>query len=252
MRSALCLALCLPLTACFTLPKPRSPVLALSFEHTGERRPHTLVVLLPGRLNTPEEFVEQGFVDALRKRDLAVDLRIVDAHLGYYLGRALEKRLREDIFAPARRRGYDTIWVAGISMGGLGAFLYAGAHPEDVDGIFAMAPYLGEEEAVEEVERAGGLLAWKPGILDPADYSRRLWAWLQGYAPPGATRPPLYLGYGTDDRFALSNAMLARHLPPERVLREPGGHDWPVWLKLWERFLDAGPFERLHPEVRRP
>jgi pimeloyl-ACP methyl ester carboxylesterase len=220
---------------------------SLAFEHTGSRRAHTLVVLLPGRFNAPEEFVEQGFVESVRRRDLALDFRIVDAHLGYYIGRVFERRLREDVFAPARLRGYDTIWVAGISLGGLGALLYAKEHPEDVDGIFVMAPYLGKAEAVGEVEKAGGLMAWKPGAVDPQDYSRLLWAWLQGYGTPGAERPPLYLAYGTEDAFALANAMLARYLPPERVFREAGGHDWPVWLKLWEEFLDTAPLEHYSP-----
>jgi pimeloyl-ACP methyl ester carboxylesterase len=244
LLSALVLA---SLAACFSIPRPRTPVSALTFEHTGEVPSRTLIVLLPGRFNAPDEFVEQGFVEAVRERGLAADLRIVDAHLGYYVNRVFEKRLREDVFQPARRRGYDTIWVVGISLGGLGSLLYAGAHPEDVDGIFAMAPYLGVDDAVEEVRAAGGLLEWTPGALDPKDYSRNLWAWLKGYTQPGAKRPPLYLAYGTDDDFALANAMLARHLPPERVFREAGGHDWPVWLKLWERFLDTAPFERLAP-----
>lgn len=251
MRRASAFAALLSLAACFSIPAPRTPVSALSFEHTGPHRAHTLIVLLPGRFNTPQEFVDQGFVESVRERDLAVDLRILDAHLGYYVNRVFEKRLREDVFAPARLRGYDTIWVAGISMGGLGTFLYADAHPEDVDGIFAMAPYLGEEAVIAEVEKAGGLMAWKPGVIDPLDYSRLLWAWLQGYGAPGARRPPLFLAYGTADRFAPSIAMLARHLPPERVFRDQGGHDWPVWLKLWEQFLDAAPFER-HPPLRIP
>jgi len=246
-RTAPLLAI-LALAACFSIPSPRTPIPALSFEHTGELRARTLVVLLPGRFNAPEDFVEQGFVDAVRKRDLAVDLRIVDAHLGYYVNRVFEKRLREDIFQPARRRGYDTIWVVGVSLGGLGSLLYSSAHPEDVDGVFVMAPYLGVDDAVKEVRAAGGLAEWTPGVIDPQDYSRNLWAWLKGYAQPGAKRPPLYLAYGTDDDFALANAMLARHLPPERVFREAGGHDWPVWLKLWEQFLDAAPFEHHPPQ----
>jgi pimeloyl-ACP methyl ester carboxylesterase len=208
------------------------------------------VVLLPGRFNAPKEFVEQGFVEAVRKRGLAVDLRIPDAHLGYYVNRVLIERLHDDVFAPARLQGYDTIWLAGVSMGGLGAFLYAEARPGDVDGLFVMAPYLGKAKAVGEVERAGGLMAWKPGVVDPEDYSSLLWVWLQGYGTPGATRPPLYLGYGLDDGFAIANAMLARHLPPERVFREPGGHDWPVWLKLWEDFLDAAPLGHYPPPGR--
>ncbi len=51
----------------------------------------------------------------------------------------------------------------------------------------------------------------------------------------------IYLGYGTDDAFAGANALLANALPQERVFREKGGHDWPVWKKLWTDFLERAP-----------
>ena len=70
-----------------------------------------------------------------------------------------------------------------------------------------------------------------------------LWRWLRGYAgPPAPTHPPLWLGYGEQDRFVMSNRLVADVLPPARVLTTEGGHDWAPWQRLWGRFLDAQPW----------
>ena len=48
-------------------------------------------------------------------------------------------------------------------------------------------------------------------------------------------------GYGTDDAFAGANALLADALPQGRVFKQKGGHDWPVWKRLWSDFLERAP-----------
>ena len=105
-----------------------------------------------------------------------------------------------------------------------------------MDGIIAIAPYLGPDDLTDEVVAAGGLGPWGPD--DPSSYEgearffRQLWAWLDGYADRNP-RPPLFLGYGADDRFAPTNAILAAALPPPRVLVvEGGGHDWATWTPM--------------------
>ena len=60
---------------------------------------------------------------------------VADAHVGYFRNRSFEDRLRADVMVPARARGYESIWLAGISLGGLGALLYADEHPEEVAGL---------------------------------------------------------------------------------------------------------------------
>jgi enterochelin esterase-like enzyme len=44
---------------------------------------------------------------------------------------------------------------------------------------------------------------------------------------------------GREDRFGARHRTLAGALAPESVDVVPGGHEWPVWRTLWERFLDA-------------
>src|SRR6478672_5093934 len=176
----------------------------------------TLLVLLPGRFDAPQDFVEHGFVEAVRRRKLNADIAIPDLHLGYYLQRSAVDRLRDDILLPAKAAGYRRIWLAGVSLGGLGSLLYLQLHAEPVDGAILIAPYLGRDPVIDDIAGAGGLAAWNPGALDEDDYERQLWRWLRTYGegrPASGARPDLYVGYGAEDRFARSNALLAAMLP---------------------------------------
>ncbi len=197
-----------------------------------------LAVLLPGRLDRPEKFRQAGFVEAVTARGLELDLVAVDSHLGYFRERTIVERLRTDVIAPARAAGYGTIWIVGTSLGGLGGLLYLRDHPSDLDGVFAIAPYLGSPAVIAEIEEAGGPESWRPpATLASADVGRELWSWLGPWAS-AAPEIPLHLAWGTADSFDRANRLLAGLLPPERVATDPGGHDWPVWQRLWERFLD--------------
>lgn len=213
-----------------------------------EQRADTLLVLLPGAFDQPNDFVHEGFVKAVRERRIAADVLLLDAHTEYYLQHIVLQRLLDEVVRPARADGYRTIWLAGISLGGYGSLLFAKEHGNFVDGIFVMAAFLGRRDIPAQIAAAGGLAQWRPGAATPDDPDRDLWLWLQGYAGApsgGAGRPPLYLGYGRTDRFAPSNALLARLLPSERVLLTEGGHEWAAWRRLWSRFLDEAPLPRI-------
>src|SRR5204862_6470857 len=99
---------------------------------------------------------------------------------------------------------------------------------------------LGDPAVSAEIATAGGLARWTPGA-DARDF-RRLWTSLRGYATHDAGRPPLWLAYGPSDRYAYGHRLLASALPADRVLVEPGGHDWPTWTRLWSDFLSRGAF----------
>jgi pimeloyl-ACP methyl ester carboxylesterase len=197
-----------------------------------------LLVLLPGVHSRPQEFVEAGFVEAVRLRGIAADIAIADAHVGYYEDRSVIRRLRDDVIAPARRAGYQQIWLVGISLGGFGALGYAVRQPGEVDGIVALAPYLGQRSLMQELNASGGPARWSTSPHPQAedDLEREIWTWL-------ATRPtpvPVYLGAGASDRFADAHRLMATLLPPDRLSSLPGGHDWPVWQALWSAWLDRG------------
>jgi len=80
--------------------------------------------------------------------------------------------------------------------------------------------------------------------VDPEDYQRELWRWLRGctvlHSQPC---PRIFLGFGSEDRFARAHRLLASVLPPTHVATVPGGHTWEPWRQL---------FAALLPRVARP
>ena len=234
---------------CSHLPRPATVPMPAQLDKsacTVEAR--TLLIILPGRGMTLRELEKEGFVSAVRSLDLAVDVLRVDAHLGYYRDRSILERLRADVIAPAQAQGYRSIWLAGISMGGLGALRYAEVHPADVQGIVVLAPYLGEPAASQAILEAGGLLRWKapPDPLPADEVAAHAWRSVQSLLrrdelPAG---PPFYLGYGLSDSLAPSHRVLAQALPSGRVFTAPGGHDWNPWRGLWQRILAASELPR--------
>jgi len=212
----------------------------------GRSRSDTLLVFLPGAFLDPDEFEREGFVSAVRERDLAADVMLVEADVSYYYDQTFIDRLHSDVVAPQRACGYASIWLVGISIGGFGALIHELARPGCIDGIVALAPYLGRRPVGAEIHKAGGLRAWKAptGPLPDEEVDRKLWPWLQQYADARAASqklPPLYLGFGLADRFAANHRLLADALPTGHVFTTEGGHDWPQWSKLWRKVLDVLP-----------
>lgn len=199
------------------------------------------VVMLPGAGDRAQDLVEHGFVRALRDRGIAAGALAVDARFDDYLESSVVEQLEEGVIGPARRGGCLDLWILGISLGGYGALSYARTHPGSVAGVVLLAPFLGTRGLVAEAARAGGLRDWEPGAVAHGDADRELLAWLRGYRAGGSGFPPVYLGYGAEDRYAPASALLAAQLPPGNVLVIPGGHDWDTWLRLWTLLLDRVP-----------
>lgn len=218
-------------------------------EHrTGGPGAKALLVMLPGRGDAPEDYVDSGFIEMLAGSGLAVDTIAVDAHFGYYYSRTLLTRLHEDVIEPARAAGYEQVWILGVSMGGLGALLYAQKHAEEIDGLILLAPFLGDDDLIEEIGAAGGLAGWTPPTeIESGDYQRSLWAWLKAYTTGAAGLPEIHLGFGLADDFAPACELLAAVLPPNRVHRVPGGHEWEPWRRIFAAFLASGRLPKAGP-----
>lgn len=225
---------------------PRMEVLRLP-GRCGGRAP-TLVVMLPGAYSRPPEFVEAGFPQTLREAGVAADICIADSHVGYYSDRSILRHLREEIVLPARAQGYEKIWLVGISLGGFGALGYAVRHGAEIDGVLAIAPYLGPRRLTQEIAAAGGPRAWRAAGLDASaaggadELDRELWrAFTEAEGGAGAgPRPPVYLGYGLSDRFADAHQRFAELMPAAQVATAAGGHDWPAWRALWSAWVARG------------
>jgi pimeloyl-ACP methyl ester carboxylesterase len=196
------------------------------------------VVWLPGAYQAAQDFLTAGFARAVESRRRALDLWFVDLELAYMTDRAALDELQSQIVRPARAAG-ASVWLGGISLGGLLALDFAASHPGELDGLCLVAPYLGSRILMAEIAAAPGLAAWQPGELAQDDDERRIWRYLKSRGTD--SRPLLYLGFGRQDRFAAAHELLAAALPPNMVDAVPGGHDWSTWLRLWENFLDSRP-----------
>lgn len=194
------------------------------------------LILLPGGYMHAQDFVRHGFIAAGRRTGRLADIVAIETGMEPYLDGSVVQRLHE-IITPARK-----VWLAGISLGGLGALLYARAYPATIAGLLLLSPFIGTRGAVAQVIRAGGFGAWQPPGDHAATSEHRLLQWLKTYRPDDPLRPDFYLGYGKDDRFAASYRLLAELLPAGRVATVAGGHDWETWTVLWDRLLGMAGF----------
>jgi pimeloyl-ACP methyl ester carboxylesterase len=202
----------------------------------GER---VLLVMLPGAGIEAEAFAENGMVAAAQAHGEAVDVIAARPELELYLDGGVAAALHE-VVEPALAEG-ERFWLLGISLGGMGALLYAAAHEDRVAGIFLLAPFLGTKGTVAEVAKAGGLAAWREKESAATEAEKRMLVWLRDL-PKRPESPPVYLGYGRADRFAPGHFLLAAHLPADRVVTADGGHDWQTWAALWQGLLATRPF----------
>lgn len=232
------------LGGCAMMRSTSVPMPAQYHAGLGANAAHGLIVFLPGFGDTPAHFQKNGLIDAVRDVAPGWDMVAVDAHFGYYSDRQVEIRLQEDIIGPAVSLGYKEIWLVGVSMGGLGALGYATAHSEVVAGLILLAPFMGPDTLINEVEGSGGLAAWQPGDVasmpeGDSKYYREVWAWLRGYAL-GDERPTLFIGWGDSDRLKKPAELLAKVLPPEQAIEQKGGHTWTVWLTVFQELAARG------------
>jgi pimeloyl-ACP methyl ester carboxylesterase len=197
----------------------------------------TLVVFLPGIGDLAEDFIRKGIVDDMRLHGIKADAVAIDAHYGYYARELIFERITHDVIEWGRREGYQQIWLAGVSLGGFGAALYAARHTMHVEGLVLFAPYLGTKKLIDEISEAGSIAQWEPGDIPETDYARFLWAWLKRQHLQQEAALPIYLAYGTGDKFATANRLLSESMPSDRVITLEGGHNWPTWRRLWHLLL---------------
>jgi pimeloyl-ACP methyl ester carboxylesterase len=219
--------------------EPRIDAVSHAAPSRGGRR--ILLVMLPGYGMARDDFARHGFIEAIDARGWPVDVVAAQPDVGLYLDGTVAERLHAEVVRPARREA-ARLWFLGISLGAMGALLYARRYPGEVAGAILLAPFLGSPGIVAEVAGAGGLAAWNPGDIRLADLERQLLAWLKSQRPAAPDAATLYLGYGRGDRFARGAALLAQQLPERRTIVTDGGHDWETWSGLWRQTLDRDPF----------
>lgn len=204
---------------------------------TSGAEPKLLWVMLPGAYMKPADFLQAGFVDAVRSRGLPHEVALLEASIPEVADGSALRLLQEFLVADAQAQRCPVALV-GISLGAhvaLACLAGAEGSAARVATACLLAPYLGPYDVIAQARSEAGLRHWQPPAGSPDDTDRRIWQWLQSRP---AALDKLYLGYGREDRFAKAHALMAQELPPEHVDVQPGGHDWPTWSNLWNRYLD--------------
>lgn len=158
-----------------------------------------------------------------------------------YLTQELPRYLK-DVFGLAPRRE-DTL-LAGLSMGGYGAFKTAFHYPERFAAVASFSGVLsleifntlpGDPRQTEFTHIFGDLSRLAGSAHDPA-------VWLKRAAETGVTLPRLYVACGRqDDLYPLGLHFLAQCRAQGidvDYFEEDGHHDWPFWNIHIQRFLD--------------
>ncbi len=192
------------------------------------------IVLLPGAHQQLDDFQRSGFDLAVHARGLPWDVLLAMPSLAHLTDRSWLRRLDDEVLGPVRASG-QLLWLGGISLGAFMALRYAAVQPAQIHGLCLLAPYLGSRIVAAEIGGFDSLQSWQPGILAEDDDERHIWRYIRGLSPPP---PRLFVGLGNQDRFADTQNLLARALPASSCLRIDGTHDWPVWRRLWDNFLD--------------
>lgn len=221
---------------CFFRPSIPIPVIEYGRMDASEHK--NLLILLRGLGGSPEDFEKYGLIQEVRSRGLPFDIVVPDSHFGYYRSRTLEQRLKYDLIEPARRAGYQRIWLAGFSMGGLGSLFYLRSYKDDVDGVMLISPFMGWETILDRIEASGGLENWTPKE-NTDNWQQLIWAWVKQYCRKPEGYPPIFLGYGTDDTLSGKGpVLLSTALPKERIFTVSGGHTYKIFKLIWKTHLD--------------
>ena len=240
LRSCLLLVPLALLAACYPVGKASVPI-PTAFVPAPQPAKR-LVVFLPGRGDDLDGLKKSGIAQIIQREWPDADVELAALTMAYYIEGHPTQRLHDEIMQPARQRGYREIWLAGTSLGGMGALSYDRDYPGEIYGMLLMAPYLGDSVVPKEIVKAGGLAQWNPGPLEPVTsqtWQRELWRYLKGWSSdPGKTRH-VWLAYGDRDSLRSDIELMSPALRSNHVYVLPGGHSWKVWKVAAPELLQA-------------
>ncbi|MDR9435522.1 MAG: alpha/beta hydrolase [Thiohalophilus sp.] len=211
----------------------------MTWDHSKENDTRQLVILLPGIWDKPAEFKTHGFIEIARKNDIEHDFLSVDANIAYLVRGNFSQRFMEDVIIPARKKGYQSFWLIGISLGGYNALSYYLDQPETIEGVVLLSPYVGvnkEEDFLHQIRQfidSENLSS----VSERVPYTN--WERLAAFKKRSSLKN-IYLAYGRQDGFASRYSEFERLLPSENIHAIDGNHDWRTWSRLWEELLQMG------------
>ena len=170
------------------------------------------------------------------------------AHGGKYWQFVSEEvpALVRDIFPLSSKR--EDNFVAGLSMGGYGAFKMALTHPERFAAAASLSGALDIAEVVREEREDPENKAWLDemrtvfGDLSKVPGSKHDLFTLARKASKAPLKPRLYQCCGTEDHLYADNVRFreaVRKLPLDLTYEEgPGEHNWAYWDKMIQNVLE--------------
>lgn len=201
---------------------------------------HRLVVMLPGRGDSLQSLAKSGIAQVIQQSWPDADVMLTGLTMPFYRQGHATERLHDEVIVPAQRPAYREIWLAGISLGGMGALLYDREYPDAMTGLLLLSPYLGESAIHEEIRQVGGIASWQPGpqqTLGPDTFERELWRYLKGWPLRPQRTQSIWLAYGADEPFRKSIELMSPLLPAGHVIMLPGRHDWTLWKPAMHALL---------------
>ncbi|MEO5561289.1 MAG: alpha/beta hydrolase-fold protein [Dokdonella sp.] len=202
---------------------------------------HRLVVMLPGRGDDLASMQRRQVAQTVQSAWPDADVVLTGLTMPFYKEGHAARRLHDEIIAPARARSDYPIWIAGISLGGMGAVLYEHDYPDQVAGMLLLSPYLGENAIHDEIRAAGGLAQWNSGpaqALGPDTFQHELWRTLKGWSSDPARVRSVCLAYGDSEPFRVPIELVSGELSTDHVLMLAGKHDWTLWTPALSALLE--------------
>jgi pimeloyl-ACP methyl ester carboxylesterase len=229
----------LALSGCITIGDYEVPIATVLVPSTQVAAMHPLVIVLPGIKADAQALKEHGIADAVHRSWPQADVLLTSATFAYYIHRNIVDRLDADVVEPARKQGYQQIWLAGASVGGMGVLFYEYAHPGAMTGLILMAPWLGDSALLDEIRKAGGVRSWdpgpKPGRVDDDNYQREMWRVIKHCSDDPAAARRVWMVVGKDDKLIAADRLLASALPPSHAVEIEGRHSWETFVAAAER-----------------
>jgi enterochelin esterase-like enzyme len=228
------------LPGCIVLGDEDEPITAKLIPAVQSGPATDVVVVLPGIGADAERMEEHGVAAAIHKSWPQADVLLTNATFAYYVHNVLVEKLHHDVIEPTRQR-YKKVWLAGASVGGMGALLYERAHPREMAGIVLFAPWLGDADLQDEIRAAGGIAKWNAGPVPEKvngdNYQREMWRVVQGWSQDPQDAQRVWLVCGKDDRLLEADRLLATAIPASHYLEVDGGHTWEAWLTAAELLI---------------
>ena len=200
-----------------------------------------LVVMLPGRGDSLQGLTDTGIAAVIQERWPDADVLLTGLTMPFYRQGRATQRLHDEVIQPARRKAYQQVWLAGISLGGMGALLYDSEYPDQIDGLLLLSPYLGEDAIHQHIRTAGSLAAWQAGppqAIGPATFQHELWRSLQGWPERPQRTDSTWIAYGADEPFRHPIELMTPLLHADHVVMLPGKHNWTLWKPAMRQLLE--------------